>query len=149
MKITLSLAGDPVTCPRPRAKVHEKGVKMDADYMKWKAAAAMILMNQARRAGWPVGKRVLCRIEVRFIFARPQKWRKDMEGCTEETWAEGARVKRWAAPDADNMLKAVMDACQLGRLVSNDCDIEIGSVTRWYAAAGDGAGIEITLDTEV
>ena len=133
--------GDPVPCPRPRAMPDGKGVKMPEAYMFWKRGAALLLSNQARRAEFPMGKGPI-RVSVLAIFDRPLSRPKSIHA---EDWT-GGRVKRWAKPDADNVLKAVCDALQDGGIVLDDCSIEIGSVVRVYAGIGELPCVQITVE---
>jgi len=132
VRADLVIPGDPVACPRPRAMPDGKGVKMPEKYMVWKRGAALVLANQARRAGFPFGKGPI-RLVVVAIFDRPLSRPALVK---KEDWG-GGRVKRWSKPDADNVLKAVCDALQDAGIVLDDCCVEIGSVTRWYGSIGE------------
>jgi len=142
MRADLVIPGDPVPCPRPRATGH--GVHMPEAYMAWKRKAALILANQAIRAGFPMGKGPV-RVSVVAIFDRPLSRPASVK---KEDWG-GGRVKRWSKPDADNVLKAVCDALQDAGIVSDDCHIEIGSVTRWYGSVGELPSVLISIEEVV
>ena len=114
---------------------------MPEAYMLWKRGAALVLASQARRAGFPMGKGPI-RVSVVAIFDRPLSRPKSIRA---EDWG-GGRVKRWAKPDADNVLKAVCDALQDGGIVVDDCSIEIGSVVRVYAGLGELPCVQITVE---
>jgi Holliday junction resolvase RusA-like endonuclease len=118
-----------------------KGVKMPEKYMTWKRGAALLLANQARRAGFPFGKGPI-RVSVVAVFDRPLSRPASVK---KEDWG-GGRCKRWAKPDADNILKAVCDALQDGGIVSDDCHIEIGSVARWYGSIGELPSVLISVE---
>ena len=134
--ILLPLA--PMACPRPR--VFGNRAYMPDDYRRWKGDAVMMLRALGR--AW-IGSRLPLRVSVAAVFERPNR---RPEGVDSDAWKSGSRVKRWAVPDADNVFKAVADALQDAGIVANDSDVEIGSVTRWYAAVGERAKVEISLE---
>jgi len=117
---------------------------MPEAYMAWKRKAALILANQARRAGFPMGKGPI-RVSVVAIFDRPLS---RPASVSKEDWG-GGRVKRWSKPDADNLLKAVCDALQDAGIVVDDCFIEIGSVIRWYGSVGELPSVLISIEEVV
>ena len=141
----LVLPGDPVPCPRPRASVvgGHAAIHMPSDYMAWKKKAALVLVNQFRTQGGIIGSGQPIRVSVAAVFDRPLSrpasiWADD--------WKRGGRLKRWSKPDADNLLKAVCDALQDAGIVSDDCKVEIGGVTRWYGCTGELPKVEITVE---
>lgn len=136
--MTLILPFAPMACPRPR--VANDRAFMPDDYRRWKQDAQMVLRAMGRV--W-VGNRVPLRVSVVAVFDRPKRC---PDGVDSEAWKAGNRVKRWAVPDADNLFKAVADALQDAGFVANDSHIEIGGVTRWYAASGERAKVEISLE---
>jgi len=141
----LYLSGDPMSCPRPRAIARNGhgAIFMPPAYVEWKKGAALRLAAQWSKAGREFGGKAPIRVSVVAVFART-KSRPD--SVTLAQWASGGRVRRWVAPDADNIFKAVADALQDARIIANDSLVEIGFVTRWYGAIGEGAKIEIVLE---
>ena len=146
--ITLHLPIEPTGCPRPRAAIRGRhaGVYMPSDYTKWQAAAATAIVEAWLAVGYqqvasvPVATPMGARISVEAVFPRIKSLPK-----------KGGRV-RFRRYDADNVLKACMDALQVairerfGVTVWDDKCLEIGRVDRWYAAVGESAHIRITLE---
>ena len=87
----------------------------------------------------PPGRLVL---QVVAVVARPQS-RPD--AATREEWATGERVPAVGRFDADNALKIVADALQERGWLDDDRRISRMSVTKVWAARGEGACVEIEL----
>lgn len=141
----LILDGDPMLCPRPRATSRNGhgAVHMPPEYDEWKKAAALILASQWRKLGMEFGRGVAVRVSICAVFGRPQS-RPD--AVRPDQWKTGGRVRRWARPDADNLLKAVNDAIQDAKIVEDDLLVEIGFASRWYGAIGETPRTEIIVE---
>lgn len=145
--ISLYLPIEPIGCPRPRATIRGKhaGVYMPTNYRKWQEEASTLIYRAALAAGMSDFQRVTlsgdgARVSVEAVFPRIKSLPK-----------KGGRV-RFRRFDADNVLKACMDALQVairerfGVVAWDDKSLEIGRVDRWYAAAGEEPHIQVTLE---
>lgn len=153
--IVLHLPIEPMGCPRPRATIRgaHASVYMPADYRKWQQAAATAIHGAILAAGYVEFSRLMvsgfgARISVEAVFPRTQA---APASVGRPLWKTGCRV-RFRRFDADNVLKACMDALQvairerIGAETWDDKSLEIGRVDRWYAAAGESAHIRMTLE---
>ena len=91
-KLTVTIPGKPVPCPRPR--VSKNGTYYPASYMAWQEMAHVLLRDECvkRRGGKMFERRV--GVEVRFFGAH-------------------------GSADLDNLVKSVLDAAQ-GAVFVND-----------------------------
>lgn len=145
--ITLSLPGDPLACPRPRAVVRGKRAAsyMPTEYTEAKTslAAAIVAALDGSRPAW-----LLCgaRLSLVAVFPRPATRPATVDKLA---WKSGARVRRLSRPDADNLWKAYADALTVALgcvgLPWDDALLEIGATDRYYAAVGEAAGVVLRL----
>ena len=138
----LTLPGDPVACPRPRHGASGHSF-MPSGYMRWKSASKLLIRSIAREQGWVLDTENPCRISVVAIFERPASRPSRVD---KDDWKSGRRIKRWSTPDADNIFKAIADACQEAGIVLNDSVVELGGVLRFYAASGEKPHMQITIE---
>ena len=151
----LHLPIEPIGCPRPRATIRgaHASVHMPKNYRTWQTKATTLIVEEIKRVGWTAFAEHLtdngARISVVAVFPRPAS-RSDWIPL--EAWKAGGRVRRLRKPDADNLLKAVVDALQCaiveryGVTAWDDCRLEVGSVDRWTAAKGEAPWIDVYLD---
>lgn len=140
-KAVLPLA--PVARPRQRHRiVYPKGGEAfvasytpeDGDYGRWRQAAVLLLRAARRGApalAGPLGVRAV------FLFAMPKG----------EHRVRAPRPRRWhtAKPDADNLLKAVMDAAVEAGWMADDAPVSQVEVQKIVAAQGEPESIHFTL----
>lgn len=151
----LHLPIEPIGCPRPRATFRGgyAGVHMPETYRRWQVKATNLIVEEIKRVGWGAFAEHLtdngARISVFAVFPRPAS-RSDWIPL--EVWRAGGRIRRLRKPDADNVLKAVIDALQCaiveryGVAAWDDSRLEVGSVDRWTAAKGEEPHIRMTLE---
>jgi hypothetical protein len=147
---------------------------MPSEYQKWQSAAAKAIVDVWLAAGYSLVADVVhspdgCRIGIEAVFPRafprkpskkPRKPTKNPpkppglyppKGVDKAVWKSGVRV-RFRRFDADNVLKACMDALQVairegfGMHYWDDKSLEIGRVDRWYAAVGEEPHIRVVLE---
>lgn len=93
----------------------------------------------AFRQGWsgpPLDQPLL--VSVCAVFPRPKK--HNGKGCSPE------RLRHLARPDADNVLKASMDALTKSGVVRDDSIICVAHVAKWYASIDEGPSVEVKLE---
>ena len=80
------------------------------------------------------------RIDIVWLFPRPKRLlrKRDPEG----------RIPHTAKPDRDNLDKAVMDALVQLNVLSDDCIVWDGRLSKYYAAKDEAPGAIITIYTE-
>ena len=147
MRWTYRLPMPPKGKARPR--VGKRGTHMPEGYRNWMAAA----VPQLRRA-WRQAK-VWGPLEVRITLVkarpteRPRPTPKERaEGKPEipkHVWATGQRVRCVATPDVDNGIGSVMDAMEKAGIVGNDSGITDDRSSKFWAARGEKAHVEIEL----
>lgn len=133
----------PVARPRQRHRiVYPKGKEAfvasytpeDGDYARWRQAA-VLLLRAARRGApaltGPLGIRLVC------LFKMPAG----------EHRVRDPRPRRWhtSKPDADNVLKAVMDAMVEAGWLADDAPVAQVEVQKIVAAQGEAPSIHVTL----
>ena len=148
MSVILSLPGDPLACPRPRAVVRGKraGTFMPTEYTEAKTAlaAAIVAALDGSHPAW-----LLCgaRLSLVAVFPRCQSRPRAVAPAL---WKAGARCRRLSKPDADNLWKAYADALTLALTLLgmpwDDALLEIGTTDRYYAAVGEAPGVVLRLD---
>lgn len=168
----LHLPIEPIGCPRPRATIRGKhaSVYMPSEYRRWQEEAATAIHSAILTVGHvrflylvSVGARISVEaVFPRFVIRPPKPGKKPPkrpsvpgkrppDGVDPKVWKTGCRV-RFRRFDADNVLKACMDALQvairerIGAETWDDKILEIGRVDRWYAAAGEQPHLVIVLE---
>jgi Holliday junction resolvase RusA-like endonuclease len=130
--LCLTIPGDPVAQGRGRAVRMGAGVRVidPARSRSWKGLASMIY-QQAVGAGiaFPEGPLY---VAVDAYFKRPARLK--LPG---QAW-------RPSRPDADNLAKGCMDAGN-GILWTDDAQIVLLIVRKWYAANGDAPRVEVVV----
>lgn len=113
-----------------RARVYDPGTAEG-----WKGMIAQaIAENSVKTVENPT------RIDITWLFPRPQRLlrKRDPEG----------RIPHVSKPDRDNLDKAVMDALVQLNVLSDDCIVWDGRLTKYYVAKGEAPGAIITIHTE-
>ena len=130
-EFTLRIAGNPV--PKARARVTRFGAYTPEKTRKWEQVAA--LMAQQKMAG---GSRMDGALEVVVIaeWAIPSSWPKWKREA-----AEQGSVAHTGRPDADNILKAAIDA--LNGVVFRDDSQVTGLIVRKGYSATPGVTIRV------
>lgn len=126
--LSFVVPGEPVPKGRPRFFVRGGQVRVitpqkTVDYEKRVAAAARAAVNEL--GGWAVGQRVPLALEVTSIHERPQRLFRIAD--------EGYRAPKTTKPDADNVLKAVMDGLQRAQLFQDDSQVASVSCRKFLA----------------
>ncbi len=113
----------------------------------WKRAAAMLLRSAARQACWSPGAKATAppvRVDVVFVFARTKRRPSRVPA---DVWATGARVARptGSGSDLDRLLGLVYDAIDDAGIVWDDGQIAHGLQSKWWAAKGCDACVEVRV----
>ena len=136
MTFTATIPGRPQPKQRPR---HGKGFTFTPTATKvWETAAAMLLRNAAQG----VHIEGPCRVEVAAYWQRPKARPSKVDKAT---WGTGLACFRTGTPDADNVLKAVMDAGNQANIWGDDAQVVIAQVVKRYAAKGDRPRVVVTV----
>jgi len=132
--ISVTIPGDPVAQGRGRAVRTGKGVRVidPKKSRSWKGAA-QVHMLAAMKGKTPLPGPVSATIKAYWPCRGPRK---------RTPRPAYMRPKR---PDADNIAKAVLDAAQ-GILFHDDGQVVDLRVQKWYAAQGDTARVEVTVE---
>lgn len=145
MTWTISIPGAPVGKGRPRCSCvgGRPRLRTPENTRAWEKAAALLM-----RCSWRESPLAApCRVEVTAVHPRPASRPRTISATA---WRSGERVWRPSTPDADNVLKAVLDALQLGGVLEDDrwvVEVEARTV---YAARGEEASVEVVvLEMEV
>lgn len=138
MTTTIRVFGEPKGQPRPRAfAIGGKARMYDPGTAEgWKARVAAAVA-EARGSVPPIEGPV--GISVVFLMPRPKYLLK-------RTSPTG-RVAHTGKPDADNMLKAVMDALTQIGVWRDDAQITDSTIVKRYTAINEQPGAEIVLFT--
>lgn len=149
MKLTLVIPAIPVAQPRPRAvlalgraRVHEvtsikgsDGTRRPHPIAAFKATCRQILQAHYRDAPYagPVS------MEIDFVFPRPRAmcWKK----------RPMPREKHTHKPDADNVLKALLDAW-LGLLFVDDGQVFCVTARKWIASGGEQPHVRVEVELQ-
>jgi Holliday junction resolvase RusA-like endonuclease len=143
-EIMVVIPGNPKPCPRPRST--KRGiVYMPSVYKQWQShAQAYIVEERNRMFGYsgnlntsvpwfPPGEPVL--LQVLAVFPCPK-------GDYRKALHVGRRKHVKKTADADNILKAVMDACT-PLLWLDDAQVSTASCSKWVGAQGEAPYIQI------
>ena len=139
-EIIVVIPGDPKPCPRPRST--KRGiVYMPAVYKQWQHhAQAYIIQERIRQdlvdlsiPWFAPGIPVL--LQVLAVFPCPK-------GDYRKTRPVGRRKHVKKSADADNILKAVMDACT-PLLWLDDAQVSTASCSKWIGAQGEAPYIQL------
>lgn len=135
--IDVTIPGRPQPKERPR---FGKGVvRSGARTSAWEKGAALILRNAA-----PPGPLTEpCRVVVDAYWLRPK--RRPKHAWLPE-WKLGVALYRPSIPDADNVLKAVLDAGNLAGIWTDDAIVVEATVRKWYAAKGEDARVRVFVE---
>tara|TARA_S200002703_G_scaffold41633_1_gene36141 strand:+ start:1278 stop:1796 length:519 start_codon:yes stop_codon:yes gene_type:complete len=126
--LSFVVPGEPVPKGRPRfyargGRVHVMTPEATVAYEKRVAAAARQAANDI--GGWRVGQRVPLSLDVISVHKRPGRLFRIAD--------EGFRAPKTTKPDADNVLKAVMDGLQRAQLFNDDSQIASVACRKVYA----------------
>lgn len=137
----------PRAAPRPRAvaRVGRVGVRSPQEYEAWKEDFATLVRN-ARRGGQPLLLPLV--VSVVAVFARPKRQPQHHVGDAElpmPAWPDDGRAWHTTRPDADNIEKAVLDACKLAGVIADDSIICETRIRKVYAAPGEAPCIELRI----
>jgi len=77
------------------------------------------------------------RLDIVAVFPRPRKYTRKKDPPT--------RIANPCRPDADNCAKSVMDAMQKAGVIRDDSQACAVSITKLYAAIGEGPRVEVTM----
>ena len=133
---SVTIPGPPIGKGRPRATVRGGQVRTYTPKRTqlWEARASVVL-----RDAW--GKRAPLdgpvRVKILALFPRPGRmvWkRKPMP-----------RAPFVSSPDADNVLKAVLDAAEKAGVLRNDRTVYAVSMEKLYASGAEGPGVVFAL----
>lgn len=131
------IPGIPVPKGRPRFNRHTGHTYTPEATRQWEGQAARRIREAAR--GLIIDNPLS--IGVVAVWPRPEKRPK---WITAQQWATGERVYKPTRPDLDNVLKAVLDAAQLGLGVDDGVFVHITS-EKHIAGIGEIPGITITI----
>lgn len=132
--IQITIPGQPVAKGRPRFRVVKSKDRTTPDFVqtysppetqRYEARVAAIA-KQAMGATFPTSAPIEILLELRMQI--PVSWTK-----TKRLAAAQGKVRATKKPDADNMLKAVTDACN-GILWADDSQIVVTTVRKLYHA---------------
>lgn len=135
--LDVTIPGNPIGKPRHRTGRGPDGRPRhyaDKKGRGWETAAALLFREQWRsRAALaqPVG------VYVCAVLKRPDVLKHDREAA--------GRILRDQKPDGDNVLKAVADALELGKILDNDKRIGAKAVESWWAAFGEGEHVRVVM----
>lgn len=137
MIVKATIPGRPQPKERPR---HTKGGHSftPAKTRIWESAAAFVILNAAQGQTF-TGP---CVVTVNAYWHRPKSCPKCIE---KSAWATGEAVYRPSTPDADNILKAVLDAGNRSKVWGDDAQVVIATVSKLYAAEGDEARVVVEI----
>ena len=146
MAISFFVSGDPSPKGSKTAVVRGgRAVLLDgrrgparAKYARWRDSVAMYAQIAMRVVGATAGVYApldgALGIEVVFYLSRPKN----------ETKAQRARTWHTVRPDADKLLRAVLDPLS-GVVITDDARIALVRVTKRYARTPDAIGAHITV----
>jgi len=126
------IEGAPIAKGRPRVtrSGHTYTPKRTRDWEKM-AVVSMRAQNATLQAlDEPL------RVECRFVFSRPKATPKR---------ASSARLPKPTRPDLDNLVKAVLDAGSKAGLYTDDARVVETLASKWYAAVGETAHVELSI----
>jgi Holliday junction resolvase RusA-like endonuclease len=150
MKHTLFIIGNPKPEPRARATSRSlgNGKRISTVYKPttancWRYPVTLALGELLNKIGAPINR--ACHFEMTFYFERPKShW----AGGDYRRILPGAPVFQENKPDFDNLSKLVADAAQSCGLLTQDCKICIGNVTKKYATF-EPPGLMLTITDEL
>jgi Holliday junction resolvase RusA-like endonuclease len=127
--------GIPKGQPRPRAFAFKGHARIyDAGTAEgWKSQVA----DAVKRYLPPVRLEGPVRVTIEFYFPRPKRLCRKCDPL--------GRLRHIAKPDADNCVKAVLDALQVLGLYRNDGQVCLGPIDKWYHAIGGRPGAWISV----
>ena len=134
--LTLSIPGDPVGKGRPRVTVRAGHAHAYTPQRTaaWESGAAWLMRNE-----WGIRAPYegIVRVTVEAVASRPKRLLRkgDPEG----------RMWRPAKPDADNVLKAVLDALVNAGVLRDDVQAVEVIARSWYASKGEGPSVEVNV----
>lgn len=125
--ILFTIHGDPIAQPRPRF-VNGRAVSTASKPAKWwklqaERIAAGALANMGHAAGAPYFTGPVL-LEVRFVFQPPANR------------AERIGTRHTHKPDADNLLKGLMDAMTKARVWKDDAQVSDPAPVKMWGLAG-------------
>lgn len=133
---SVTIPGPPIGKGRPRATVRGGQVRTYTPKrtQQWEARASVVL-----RDAWAPRAPLDGPIEVQILalFPRPGRmvWkRKPMP-----------RAPFVSSPDADNVVKAVLDAAEKAGVLRNDRTVYSVRMEKWYASGDEGPGVVFAL----
>lgn len=140
MSYHVTIPGPPVGKGRPRCSCinGKPRLRTPTTTREWEQAAALLIWASWR--GEPIAQP--CRVEVIATHPRPSSRPRAVPA---EVWRTGRAVCRPSTPDVDNVLKAALDALQLGKVLSDDRWVVEVSGRSVYAAAGQSPSVEILV----
>ena len=142
--VRFTVPGDPQGKARPRLGRGGRTYTPDATmrYERAVAAAARAAVAGAIRNGLEVDRAGLWRVHITAFTARPASRPRDLVAGL---WKSGRAVPRRTKPDADNILKAVLDALN-GIVWHDDAQVVSATVERWMAPVGRLPGVDVLCE---
>ena len=136
-RLRVVVHGAPVGKGRPRLGRHGHAYTPDAT-KKWEKHAILVLRSQARIQRWACNDPAA---PVIAVVNAVQQRTKALMGKKHP----GGRMVRVVKPDADNVLKAALDACEAAGVIVQDQQVSTQIVRSLWAARDEGPCVEITL----
>lgn len=134
---TFRIPGEPVACPRPR--VTKQGRPFyPPRYEAWKRSACLVLRSLWRKS--PMDGHLAVRVTA--VFPRPKSRPPYIDKAD---WQTGHRLRRNRTPDADNVAKAVLDACTSAAVWVDDARVWRCDTWLYTAAKGERPGVTVEV----
>jgi len=136
--LTVLIAGEPVAKGRPRVVRTKAGVRAitPEKTREWERYAVRVLV------WWWKGRPPLVgpvKVSVKAIKTRPQR-------LTRKSDPEGL-MWRTTKPDADNVLKIVLDSIEAAGIVTGDQQVALVECRSLYAEKVGHPRVEVTIET--
>lgn len=128
------IEGRPMPCPRPRA-TRQGRVYLPTEYTKRKKEIAIKIQEA-------MGERVRFKgpLSVSIFFLHPRIKSLQTKKAPSERQFKSTR------PDLDNLAKTILDACTEAELWFDDSQVAQLVIVDMYAAKGEEAHTEVTLE---
>lgn len=147
MSITFFIHGDPKGQPRPRAFARKMGAKYvarvyDSDIAdEWKRAVDSAVLKACREKQFVTDDKTPFEVVITFWMRRP-KSHFNAQRLVKLT----APIRHTQKPDADNLVKLVLDRITRSELIwRDDSQVAYLTVAKYWADKDDAIGCNLTL----